>query len=81
MENEIFTLEDENGTEQEFELIMKFDIEENEYVILNAVENEEAVALKIVKNDDGTELLVTIDDDEEFQNVSEAYETLCLENN
>jgi uncharacterized protein YrzB (UPF0473 family) len=79
MENEIFTLQDENGVDQEFELIMKFDIEENEYVILSALDNEEAIALKIVVDDLDNEVLVTIEDEEEFKMVSEAYEALALE--
>jgi uncharacterized protein YrzB (UPF0473 family) len=79
MENEIFTLQDENGIDREFELIMKFDIEENEYVIVSALDNEEAIALKIVVDDLDNEVLVTIEDEEEFKMVSEAYEALALE--
>ncbi|SHH16527.1 DUF1292 domain-containing protein [Clostridium grantii] len=79
MENEIFTLKDENGVEQEFELVMKFDIEDSEYVILTALDNEEAIALKIVVDESGEEVLVTVEDEEEFKMVSEAYEALSLE--
>jgi uncharacterized protein YrzB (UPF0473 family) len=58
---------------------MKFDIEENEYVIVSALDNEEAIALKIVVDDLDNEVLVTIEDEEEFKMVSEAYEALALE--
>jgi uncharacterized protein YrzB (UPF0473 family) len=75
-------LKDENGNEVEFELIMKFDIEDKEYVIVAPVEDEEAdaFAFRIDKDENGESLFVTIEDDSEFEMVQEAYETLSLEN-
>ncbi|MNI37935.1 hypothetical protein D3C73_920520 [compost metagenome] len=59
----------------------KLDIEENEYVIVISSDGdeEEAVALKIVKDEDGNEVLVSIEDENEFEMVAEAYETLFSE--
>ncbi|MCY6356774.1 DUF1292 domain-containing protein [Clostridium sp. ZS2-4] len=78
MENDFNTivLRDEDNNEVEFELIMKFDIEDKKYVIVTPVEDEEyeAIAFRI---DEDT--FVTIEDDEEFRMVTEAYETLSLE--
>lgn len=80
MENDVMNivLNDENGVETEFEVITKLDIEDKEYVIVvpKGEDVEEAVALRIDKDDEGNEVLVTIEDDEEFEIVSEAYETL-----
>lgn len=83
MENDFNTivLRDEDNNEVEFELIMKFDIEDKEYVIVTPVENDEyeAIAFRIDKDENGEDAFVTIEDDEEFRMVTEAYETLSLE--
>lgn len=84
MGNDITTLTllDENGDEAEFEVITKLDIEEKEYVIVapkGASEEAEAIILKIDTDDDGNDILYTVEDDEEFDIVSEAYETLFSE--
>ncbi len=83
MENEVMNivLTDEEGVETEFEVITKLDIEEKEYVIVVPVDAEgevDAVALRIEKDESGEDILVTIDDEDEFEMVSEAYETLFL---
>lgn len=74
-------LKDEEGKEVEFELVMKFDIEDKEYVIVAAVDGdeEEAIAFRIDKDENGEDIFVTIDDDAEFNMVTEAYETLVME--
>ncbi|MEL7597514.1 MAG: DUF1292 domain-containing protein [Clostridiaceae bacterium] len=83
MENDFNTivLRDEENNEVEFELIMKFDIEDKEYVIVTPVEDDEyeAIAFRIDKDESGEDTFVTIEDDEEFRMVTEAYETLSLE--
>lgn len=84
MENEVnsITLIDEDGNEVEFDVLMKLDIEEKEYVIVAPADDEdeeEGFALRIEKNEKGEDILVTVDDDDEFQMVSEAYETLASE--
>jgi len=84
MENEFSTivLKDDEGNEIEFGLVMKFDIEDDEYVIVAPVDDEDAdaVALRIENDDDGEEIFVTIEDEQEFAMVAEAYETLMMEN-
>lgn len=83
MENDFNTivLRDEDNNEVEFELVMKFDIEDKEYVIVTPVEDDEyeAIAFRIDKDENGDDTFVTIEDDEEFRMVTEAYETLSLE--
>lgn len=72
------TLQDEEGNDVEFNVLTKLDIEENEYVIVYPKDSDvdEVIALKIQKDEDDNDLLVTIEDEEEFQLVAEAYETL-----
>jgi uncharacterized protein YrzB (UPF0473 family) len=83
MENEVdkITLLDEDGKEKEFDVVTKLDIEQNEYVIVipSDGDEEEAVALKIIKDEEGNEVLVSIEDENEFDMVAEAYETLFSE--
>ena len=74
-------LKDEEGNEIEFEIITKFDIEENEYLIVASMQESEtdAIALKILKDSEGNDILVTVDDDEEFEIVAEAYNAIFSE--
>lgn len=74
-------LTDEEGKEVEFDVVTKFDIEDSEYVIVVPADAEDvdAIALKIEKDEDGSDIFVTIDDDDEFNMVCEAYETLFYE--
>lgn len=88
MENEVtrITLTDENGEEAEFDVITKLDIEDREYLIavpLGKGENEdedEAIVLRIDNDDNGEEVFCTVEDDDEFQTVCEAYESLFSNN-
>lgn len=83
MENDVktITLNDEDGKEIEFEVITKLDIQDKEYVIVIPMDSDEvdAVALRIDKDDQGSDILVSIEDDDEFELVQEAYETLFSE--
>ncbi|SUY47361.1 Uncharacterized protein conserved in bacteria [Clostridium putrefaciens] len=74
-------LEDEEGNEIEFEIITKFDIEGNEYLIVSSMQESEtdAIALKILKDHEGNDVLVTVDNDEEFEMVAEAYGAIFSE--
>lgn len=74
-------LTDEEGNDIEFEVITKLDIEENEYFIVVPAGSEDldAVALKVIEDEDGNEVLVSVDDEDEFNMVAEAYETLSEE--
>lgn len=75
------TLTDEEGNDVEFEVITKLDIEEDEYFIVAPVEDEEweAIALKVIKDENGEEFFTTVEDEEEFNIVNDAFETLCAE--
>lgn len=83
MENflENITLTDEDGNDVEFEVITKLELEEDEYFIVAPIDNDDAdaIALKVVKDEDGEEYFATVEDDEEFQIVNDAFETLYAE--
>lgn len=75
---DIYTLVDEEGTEQTFELLDVMDLEDDRYFALipyfenpeEMVEDDgELIVLKSQMDDNGEELMVTIDDDEEYQRV------------
>ncbi len=77
-EGMLYTLEDEDGNIQEFELLGELEYEGNEYcALIPYYENEEDVLnddgeFVILKREmvDGEEMLATIDDDDEFEAVS-----------
>ena len=79
-EVEIYTLTEEDGTESDFELIGRLDIDGQTYVALIPVEEEESesdeyefVVLR-VEDENGEETFVTIEDDEEFDRIADAFE-------
>ena len=80
-ETEVYTLTDENGQENDFELIGSLDIDDQTYVALFPIENEDDedddesgfVILKVVE-EDGEDIFVSIDDEEEYDSVAEAFE-------
>jgi len=75
--DEIYTLTDEDGNENQFELIGSKKIDGNTYLALVPIDNnddDEYVILKIEKDEDGEEILVTIDDDDEFERVADAFD-------
>ena len=74
--DEIFTLTDEEGNENEFALLGSTEIDGVTYLALEPVDENpdgEYVILKIEKDGD-EEILVTIDDDEEFYRVADCFE-------
>jgi len=82
-DNKILLL-DENGKEQEFEVVATLGVEENEYAVLFPViqedtSNEDACILRIEYDEDGELILVNIDDTNEFENVVAAYEAIVDE--
>jgi len=83
MDNNVETvlLTDEEGNEIEFDVLTKLDIEDKEYVIVapTGEEDIDAIALRVDKDAEGNDVLVTIEDDEEFEMISEAYETIFSE--
>ena len=75
-ENEIFTLTDEDGNENQFEYMGSIEHEGTRYVALVPLEENdegEYVLLKAV-TEDGEDMLVTIDDDEEFERIVDIFE-------
>jgi uncharacterized protein YrzB (UPF0473 family) len=80
-EERIITLVDENGDEEDYEVIDIVEMEDAQYAVLLAVEenpdeeNEgEVIILKFGKDDTGSDILVTIEDDEEWERVADAWE-------
>ncbi len=77
----IITLIDEEGQEEDFEVIVTLESEGNEYAVLapaGSGEDVDAYVFKIVYDDDDENdySLVSIEDDEEYENVVAAYEAL-----
>lgn len=74
--DEIFTLTDEDGNENEFELLGSTEIDGCTYLALEPVaENPEGEYVILKMEKDGEEdILVTIDDDDEFDRVADYFE-------
>ena len=82
MENDIFTLTDEDGNEIEFTLIAQCERNGNKYFAMIPAEEEnkdddvcEYVILKLAI-DNGEEVLVTVDDDDELDDVADYFDDL-----
>jgi len=80
-EERIITLVDENGEEEDYEVIDIVEMEDAQYAVLLAVEENpveasegEVIILKFGKDDTGSDILVTIEDDEEWEKVADAWE-------
>lgn len=81
---DIITLIDEGGQEEDFEVIITFELKGSEYAILAPADSDEesdAYAFKIVYDDaeKNRYSLVSIEDDEEYNDVAIAYEALIEE--
>lgn len=79
MDDGIYTLTDENGNEEQFELLCSCELDEKVYYAFVPAEetedeNLEYVILRAVEEEDGTLGLVSIDDDEEFDRVADYIE-------
>ena len=76
-DSESFTLTDEDGKEQQFEMIGSLEMDGNTYLALvpqEDNESEEYVILKEEEDENGEIVLVTIDDDDEFDRVADAFD-------
>lgn len=74
--DEIFTLTDEEGNENEFELLGSTEMDGVTYLALEPVDDNpdgEYVILKMEKDGD-EDILVTVDDDDEFERVADFFE-------
>ena len=88
-EVEIYTLQDEEGNDHEFELIATCEKNGTTYYAMipaDAAEKAqeengfcEYVILRAEKDEDGADSLVTIDDDEEFDDVADYFDDLFSE--
>ncbi len=85
---DLYTLVDEEGNEQTFEMIDAMEQDGTQYFALTPypeeISNDELVILKMEKTEDGEETLVSIDDDDEFERIGEIFlqridEMLCDE--
>ena len=76
IEDEIYTLTDEEGNEARFELAGTRELNGETYYALIPIENDkdEYVILKSEISENNEEMLVTIDDDDEFNSISEIYD-------
>ena len=75
--DEIYTLTDEDGHENQFELLGTKVIGRNTYIALVPIglnEDDEYVILKSVIDEDGNETLATITDDDEFDRVADIFD-------
>ncbi len=79
-------LTDEEGEEHEFEVLDIIEVDGSEYAILFPVEEgenedeeeevDEAIILKIGTDENGEEVLTEIEDDEEWEKVADAYDSM-----
>ena len=83
MENDIFTLTDEDGKEIEFELIAQCERNDTKYFAMIPMDEDqkddsdicEYVILKLAV-DNGEEVLVTVDDDDELDDIADYFDDL-----
>lgn len=85
-QEQVITLINEDGEEEDFEVIDIIELDDTRYAILLPVEDEndeidegEAIILKFDKDEDGGDILIDIEDDEEWKKVAEAWEDMMLE--
>ena len=75
IENEIYTLTDEDGKESEFQLIGKALLDGETYVALFPLQDNEDGAYVILKmaEEEGECVFVSIEDDDEYDFVADAF--------
>ncbi|MBD0381756.1 DUF1292 domain-containing protein [Paenibacillus sedimenti] len=86
-EPEIIYIPDDEGNEEEFEVIMKFEVDGSDKKYMMVVpldggdeETDEVYAFRYEEDEDGEDLkLFTIDDEEEWNIVEETFNTLMAE--
>lgn len=82
-EFETVVLTDENGEEHEFAVLDTMELDGSTYFVLLPVtveeedeEADEAIILKLGKDDEGNDILLDIEDDEEWEKVADAWESM-----
>lgn len=85
-EPEIIYIPDDEGNEEEFEVIMKFEVDgsDKKYMMVVPVEadedSDEVYAFRYEEDENGDDLkLYTIEDEEEWNIVEETFNTLMAE--
>ena len=82
-EPEIITLTDEEGNENDFELIASHETDGITYLALTPVEDNEEGEYVILRVEtdaqSGEEILVTIDDDDEFDKIADIFDDMLFE--
>ena len=75
-EVDVFTLTDEEGNEQQFEILGSIELDGNVYYAMTPVDEDtdEYVILRVDEEDGDDVTLVTVDDDEEFDRVADEFE-------
>jgi len=75
-EDDIYTLTDEEGNENKFELQGSLEIDDVTYLALMPIDetDDEFVILKVTTDEDGEEILITIDDDDEFDRIADIFQ-------
>lgn len=86
VEPEIIYIPDDEGNEEEFEVVMKFEVDDTGAKYLMVVpmdseeETEDVYAFRYEEDEDGDELkLYTIEDEEEWNMVEETFNTLLAQ--
>ena len=75
MKGDVFTLTDEEGKEEQFELIGQCTYGEAVYYALVSLEgSEEEYVILRLEEEDGETILVTVDDDDEWEKVAEYFD-------
>jgi len=79
----LMVLVDEDGAEHQFELLAEMEIEDETYRVLLPVDEEdqeadeeEVIILKVIQDEEGNEFLSDIEDDEEWEQVADAWQEL-----
>lgn len=78
-ESDVFTLTDEEGNEDDYELIGTVEVDDVTYYALipctdDDKEAEEYIVLRGEKDEDGEDVLVSIEDDEEFDRIADIFD-------
>ena len=77
-EEDILTLEFDDGEEEECGILGVFDVDDKEYIALNPLGTEDVYLYGYKEYEEDYELL-DIDDEEEFKKVVEEFEKLAVE--
>lgn len=80
-DNDIIQLVDDDGNEVDFELLSSFELDDAKYAVVAPVDGgtDDAYVLRVEQDENGEDIFVGIEDEEEFNDVVEAYNELIEE--